>query len=187
MSCALLRPHLGGGVLDGAHHLVIPGAAAEVARDPIADLGLGRIEVAVEQRLRGDQQARRAEAALQRRVLQELLLYGMQLAAGGEALDGLDRVPFGLDGEHQARAHETPVQDHAAGAAVAGAAAFLAPGEVELVAEHVEQGLLRLAEEIGLLAVDDGGNVGSAHRWAPARSKAMAAARRASTPATLIR
>ena len=48
------------------------------------------------------------------------------------------------------------VDDDGAGAAIARAAAFLAAGQVELVAQHVEQGLLRLAQKFDRLAVDDG-------------------------------
>src|SRR5690348_2971529 len=188
MSWRLSLPsHLGGGIEYGANHLVVAGAAAEIAGDPIAHLRLGGVQGPVQQRLGGDQQSRRAEAALKRRMLKKLLLHRVELAAGGEALDGLDRMALCLDAQHQAGAHQPPVQDHATGAAVAGAAAFLAAGEVELVAKHIQERLLGLAEEIPRLAVDDGGNVVSTHRRSPARSKAMAAARRARTPATLIR
>ena len=69
----------------------------------------------------------------------------------------------------------------------------LLPVRSELVAQHVEQGLLRLAEELGGLAVDRGGDVilliqwSSSRRLPLARSNAMAAVRRASTPAILVR
>src|SRR5678810_1065269 len=53
------------------HDLVVPGAPAEIAREPVADLGLRRLEIALEQRLRRDEDARRADPALQRRVLEE--------------------------------------------------------------------------------------------------------------------
>src|SRR5438876_3112544 len=177
-----LPSHLRGGIEHGANHLVVAGAAAEIAGNPIAHLGLGGVEGSVQQRLGSDQQPRRAEAALERRGLREFLLYGVELAAAGEALDGLDRMALGLDAQHQAGAHQPSVEDHTAGATVAGAAAFLAAGEIEFVAEYIQESLLGLAEEIPGLAVDDGGNVMSAHWRSPARSKAMAAARRASTP-----
>ena len=49
------------------------------------------------------------------------------------------------------------VDDDAAGAAVAGCAAFLAAGQAQHVAQRVEQRLLRLAEELDgspLIVVD---------------------------------
>src|SRR5258706_10152724 len=42
---------LGGGVGDRADDLVVAGAAAQVAGQPVADLGLVRVRVAIEQRL----------------------------------------------------------------------------------------------------------------------------------------
>src|SRR6266536_3738493 len=108
-SARSLLPKLGGGVENGAHHLVVAGAATEVAGEPVARLGLRRVRVAVEQGFRRDQDARRAEAALERRVLEEFSLQRMQLMSARNALDGLDRVAVRLDREHQARADQTPV------------------------------------------------------------------------------
>ena len=79
------------------------------------------------------------------------------------ALDGLDLVTFGLDRKHQARADQAAVDGHAAGAAVARAASLLAAGETQFVAQHVEQRELRLAQKLGRLAVDGGGDVMLAH------------------------
>src|SRR5579862_7094860 len=111
----------------------------------------------------------------------------MQLAVGGQALDGLDASALGLDRQHQARADEATVDDDAAGPAVARAAAFLRAGEAELVAQRVEQRRARIGEEFGGVAVDGGGDVDLAHARALALSKAIWAARRASTPAILVR
>src|SRR5262249_11170291 len=111
----------------------------------------------------------------------------MQLAAVRHALDGLDLFTFGLDREHQAGADQASVDGDAAGAAIARAAPFLAAGHVQVVAQHVEQSELRLAEKFRRHAVDGGGDVMLAHRRSPARSYAIVAVRRASTPATLMR
>src|SRR5262249_32567955 len=70
----VLAAHDGRRVEHGAHDLVVAGAAAGIAGEPIARLFLGRVFVLVEERLRGDDEARRAEAALQRGVLEEFLL-----------------------------------------------------------------------------------------------------------------
>src|SRR5208282_1218206 len=64
-----LPPQLGGGVKNGADVLVVAGAPAEVAGEPVARFGFRRIRIAVQQGLGCDQQARRAETALQRRML----------------------------------------------------------------------------------------------------------------------
>jgi hypothetical protein len=72
-------------------------------------------------------------------VLGERLLERVQLAVGREALDGLDRRAVGLDGEHHAALHERAVHDHRARAAVAGVAADVRAGQVEVVADEVDE------------------------------------------------
>ena len=66
----------------------------------------------------------------------------------------VDLVALRLDPEHQARVDRAAVEDHAAGAAVAGVAAFLAAGQPQHVAQNLEQALARLAQELGPFAVD---------------------------------
>src|SRR5947207_13464431 len=64
-SPAVSRPaQLGGGVENGADDLVVAGAAAEVAGEPVADLAFRRIRTARQQGLGGDQHPRRAVPAL---------------------------------------------------------------------------------------------------------------------------
>src|SRR5437868_15369143 len=60
----MMSPRLRG-LLHRLHDVGVPGAAADVALEPGADLGLARIGVALEQVAGGDDHARRAEAALQ--------------------------------------------------------------------------------------------------------------------------
>src|SRR6202022_4826180 len=52
-------------VLNGLDDVDVAGATTQVARDAAPDLGLGRAGIFREQRLRAQQHARRAEAALQ--------------------------------------------------------------------------------------------------------------------------
>src|SRR5262245_52935957 len=112
----------------------------------------------------------------------------MQVVAVCHALDGLDLGALGFDREHEARAHHSAVDHYGAGAAIAGGAALLGAGEHQLVAQHVEQGLLRLAQELVLVAVDRRRDVILlAHQFVLARSSACSAVRLASTPATLMR
>src|SRR5580704_18961783 len=54
--------HFLGGREHRANDLVVPGAAAQVAGEPVAHFGFGRIGIAVEQRLGGNQDAGRADA-----------------------------------------------------------------------------------------------------------------------------
>ena len=57
-----------------------------------------------------------------------------------------DLVAFGLDREHQAGTDEAIVERDAAGAAIAGGAAFLRAGQAERPAQRVEHGVVGLAE-----------------------------------------
>src|SRR5439155_10024526 len=175
------------GVHHRGHDLVVPGAAAEIAGKPVADLVLGRVRRLREEGPRGHQEAGGADATLERGGLQESLLERMERLALGHALDGLDLLPVRLAAKHEARADEPAVQRDAAGAAVAGGATFLAAREMQRVAEHVEQRLLGLAEELDRVPVHRRFDVMLGHQLVLARSCAMRAARRASTPATSMR
>src|SRR5262249_44964236 len=154
-------------------------------------LRLRGIGQAVEQRLGRHQEARSADAALQSCVLEKFSLQGVQLLAVGETLDRDDLASLRLDPEDEAGADHATVEDDAARAAVAGRAALLGPGQLEAVAQHLEERLARLAEELGPLAVDGGMNMGLVcHgvpsrflQWSPeARRAASATTRRVSTP-----
>ena len=91
-SSSLPPLHLGGGIQHGADDLVVAGAAAQIAGEPVAHLGprsgSGSRRAAPWPRR---SEARRAEAALQRGVLEEFLLQRVQVVALGHALDRLDR------------------------------------------------------------------------------------------------
>src|SRR6266566_3276796 len=184
---SLSLSHCGRGVQHSGHDLVVARAPAEIAGQPVAHLGFARVGVPVEQGLRRHQEAGRADPALERRAREERLLQRVEMLSGGQALDGLDGPSAHLAPQHQAGADEPPVQHHAAGAAVTGGAAFLAAGQVHGVAQHVEQRLLRLAEEFHRIAVHPRLYVVLGHQLVLARSSAIRAARRASTPATSMR
>ena len=115
---------------DGLEDLLIAGAAAQVSGERLADLVARRVGVLVEQRLRRDQEARRAVAALRGAEVGEGLLQRMQAAVGHQAFDGLDLAAVALDAEDQAREHRLAVEQHGAGAALAELAAVLGAAEV---------------------------------------------------------
>ena len=81
-------PHVSGGFHHRAHDLVVTGAPAEIAGEPEANFFLARIRILLQQRIGRDQHARGADATLQRRHFQELLLQRMQMIALGHAFDG---------------------------------------------------------------------------------------------------
>ena len=125
------------------------------SRDGVARARAGR---------RGHQDARRAEAALERVVALERLLQRRQHASAGERLDGLHRRAVDLDREQAAAAHRDAVEAHRAGAADAVLAADVGAGEPEAVPEEVGQEQPRLDVLADDLAVDGQRDLGHAAR-----------------------
>ena len=126
------------GVEDGGDDLPVAGAAAEDAAEGVGDLGLARPRPLGEEGGRRHQHAGRADAALRRAVAEER---GLEPggAAGGEALDGR-HLPAGDPGDRgQAGADRAAVDEHGAGAAVAGVAADLGAGQPGIVANHFRE------------------------------------------------
>src|SRR5918999_3515230 len=127
--------------VEGGEDPPVPGAAAEVAGDGLAQGELVGVGPAVEQVVDGHDQPRDAEAALHRPLLDEGPLDVGELAGGAEALDGADVAAGGVGGQHAAGGHQDPVQQHRAGAALALLAGVLGAGEAEPLAQHVQQAL----------------------------------------------
>ena len=115
----------------------IGAAAAEVAAHRRAHLLARRPRRRRQQRGRRDDLARRAEAALERVLLDERPLQRRQRALVAEALDRRRRRALGLRGEQDAREHRAPVDEHGAGAAGALGAGDLRAREADLVAQHL--------------------------------------------------
>ena len=103
-SCYGLPSHFGGGVEHRADHLVIAGAAAQVAGQPVARLGLGRVRCCG----RAAPWPRRSAPACRSRTAAPRArgTCAARDAARrpGDALDRRDLVPLGLGGQHQAGA-----------------------------------------------------------------------------------
>ena len=125
-------------------------------RDQLADASLsqrGGIGVG-EVGLGEHEEARGAEAALQRVVIAEGLLQIRQLLAVGEPFHGAYLGAVGLNAEDQAGAHRSVVQDHRAGAADAVLAAQVGAGVAQVVAEHIGQGPAGLDDQVVIAAVN---------------------------------
>ena len=94
---------------------------------------------------RQHQEARRAEAALQRVMVDECLLHRVQLVRPCASPSTVRMcAALGLHGEHQAGAHRLAVDQHRAGAAHAVLAADMRAGEAAIVADGVGQRAPRL-------------------------------------------
>src|SRR5690606_27488580 len=107
-----LAPHLRRGVLDRPDDVVVAGATAQVAFDGVADLVLGGWLLLLEEPDRRHDHPRRAVATLEPVTLPGALLDGVERTVVGEALDGGDGSPVGLDGEHRAGLDRLAVGHH---------------------------------------------------------------------------
>src|SRR5829696_3204449 len=105
ISLNIAAPQLAGGLLDRLDDPQVARAAAEVARERLAELLIARLRVLAKERLHRHEEARRAEAALERVSLVERAVKRVQLAVRGQPLHGSERPPVRLHREHQARAH----------------------------------------------------------------------------------
>jgi hypothetical protein len=76
-----------------------------------------------------------------------------QLAVRRQTLDCRDLCAVGLDGEQHAALHGPSIQENRARAAVAGVAADVGAGQVEVVADEVDEELARLDLALVPLAV----------------------------------
>ena len=116
-----------------------------MARDPGLDLaehGDARADL-----------ARRAVAALVAVMLDKGLLHGVKITWGAEALDRNDLHALVHDREREAGIDPATVDNDRAGTTLAVVAALLGPGQVQVLAQGVEQGGSRVDLKIVGLAV----------------------------------
>ena len=155
---AHLTAQHGGGVHDGVDQRLVAGAAAEIALlvEPVADLLTGGAGIVLEQDLRADDEARRAEAALRAAVGHPGDLQGMHVAQGADTLDGGDLGAVGNSAHLvDAGLGDLAVHDDVAGAAVAFAAADLAAGQQQMLTQYLCKGLVLFQDKVSGDAVDD--------------------------------
>ena len=109
----------------------------------------------------------RAIAALEGVALDEGGLQRMELVALRQALDGRDLAPLHEGSEREARFHALAVHQHRAGAALAEAAALLRAGQMQVLAQRIEQRGARIERQPMLGSVDAQHDI--ERSWAPRR------------------
>src|SRR6266850_137027 len=163
-------PNSQSGQLDRIEDLRVTGAAAEVAGERFADPLARRRGIVGEQRLRGEEDSRRAVAALGGAQLGERLLQRVQPGAVGHALDGRDLALLEVGRQRDARQHRRAVDEHGAGAALPELAAVLGADEIEVLAQHFEERLVDGHEQLARFAVDAEADA-NVHRSSPVSSQ----------------
>ena len=135
----------------GVDDLHVAGAAAVVAAERLEHLvALDRAALALDQRGRGDDHARRAEAALRGVVVVERGLHRRELLRLAEAFERRDRRAVDRRDRRQARPARLAVDEHGARAAAALLAAGLRARDLELLAQHVQERGERRARDLVL-------------------------------------
>src|SRR5512143_763912 len=114
-SLARLGTALRCGELYRLDDLRVAGAAAQVARERVANVGVARGGVALEQRVSAHHHARSAEPALHATALDEGLLQLRELASrADQPLHREDLEALDLERRGQTRAHRAPCHHHRA-------------------------------------------------------------------------
>src|SRR5262249_43627629 len=139
---------------DRADNGRVAGAAADLARDRLADLIGTRVRVAIEQRPGCQHHPGRAEPALQAVLLHEALLHGVEHTVDLKTLDRPDPVAGGGGGEERAGLDGLAVHQNDAGATVRGVAPPVGSREADRVPQEVHEQEPRLDLVCVLLAVD---------------------------------
>lgn len=123
----------------GGENLGVRAAAAEIPGHGALDLLIGWLRVAEQERLEREHLARCAEATLQRVVLDERLLHGVERVVVGQPLNGRDGASLALDGEQQTTVDSLAIQQDGASATLAHIAAWLGARQVQVFAQGVQQ------------------------------------------------
>ena len=111
-----------------------------VAGDGFPNLGPAGCEGLCQQRLACQHHAGDAIAALDCAVIDEVLLQVVRASiSAADAFDGDHLAAAGLRGQDQAGVHQLAIEQHAACAALAHAAAFLGPGQANIVSQEMQQ------------------------------------------------
>src|SRR5687767_14792462 len=107
-------------VLDSLNDVLIPGAAAEIAIQPVSNLFARRVRIPVDDLRGSHDHARRAVATLKAVTFPEPFLHMMQLTVRGQPFDRGDVGPVRLHREHRARFHRLSIEQHGTCAAEGG-------------------------------------------------------------------
>ena len=115
------------------------GPTAQVSVKRLAYIVLARIGIAREEVDGQHDHAGRAESALEPVFRAERLLDEMELSIGCQAFDGRDFRSIGLYGQEGAGFARLAIQEDHAGAALAGVAAGMGSGEMEVITEEIDK------------------------------------------------
>jgi hypothetical protein len=118
-------------------------------------LGVVRIAVLLQQCDRAHDHPGRAVAALESSDFEEGALDRMEVAVAWQSLDGADGMAGRVCRADLTGSNRRTIEEHGTGAACTLAAAWLGAGELELLAEHVEQTPIWLGRQLASQPIHD--------------------------------
>jgi len=125
--------------LDGLDDVVIARATTDVAFEAFPNFLLGGVWMVFEQLHSRHHHARRTETALKAMTLAEGRLHRMQFALVTEPFDRRDLGALRLHSQDRAGFNGATVHVHGTGAALSGVATHVGSGEMQLVADQLDQ------------------------------------------------
>ena len=149
-----LSAHLIRRVFHGVDDVLVTGAAAEIAFQPVTDLLFGRARILPEQSASGHYHSGRAVAALQAMAFPESFLQWVESAVFRQALDGGDLGAVGLNRQNGAGLDGFAVKQRCASAADRRLAAYVSPRQPGQVTDEMNQQQSRLDIGFASLAVN---------------------------------
>jgi len=140
--------------MNGGHVFGIATTATDVAVHSRNDVGIGRLWNVLQQGHGAHNHSGGAITALERAFIHERLLHGMKFIAVGQSFDREDRLFVGISNGRGAGSDAFAVHQDGASSALAFAAAVFCAGELQILAEHVEQGPFGIGRDGPGFAVD---------------------------------
>src|SRR3989442_970409 len=96
-------------ILDSTHNVLIAGTAADIALEPLANLGLGWIGIVLEYLVRGHNHAGSTEATLQAMLFPETFLQRVQATLRSQSFDSSHFTAIRLHRQHRAGLDGLPI------------------------------------------------------------------------------
>src|SRR4029078_6710079 len=132
---AIALPSFLGRLRDRRSNAHVGAAAAGIAAQSLLDLFGGGGGVLVQEGLAGNHETGVAQATLLRIVIDEGLLYRMEIIALHQPLDGSDRFTLNVNCESRARIDGFAVYNHRARSSTPAIADSLCPGHIQILSE----------------------------------------------------
>lgn len=140
--------------MNGFENCRVSAAAADVALHAGGHISLGQFGILGEQLDSLHDHSGRAVAALERALSQEGFLDWVQLVALGQPFDGQNRLFLDVGHRRDAGSDALAVGEDSASATLALAAAVFGAGEVEVLAQDLQQRALRIGGDSAGLPIN---------------------------------